>query len=229
MSHHESTAKGPDSRMVDRMLFFSDAVFAVALTIMVLEMHAPVMEGMGEAFQTSPSALWHALGELGHVTFALVISFILVGMWWTVHMRVTRNLHQFDWAVAVCNLLFIFCVMMTPFAASVLGSNVMNPAAWQIYWGVNAASSASLTLMMLVASRDGGRLVGGMTGRERAARILQSIGPGIGFGVGSYLAGAGQLELSRWCWLIIPPVMMIARAIHHQKKTPKPETPAAAE
>ncbi len=41
--HHGSSARGPDGRMVDRMLFFSDVVFAIVLTIMVLELHAPLL------------------------------------------------------------------------------------------------------------------------------------------------------------------------------------------
>ncbi|MBW8880151.1 MAG: DUF1211 domain-containing protein [Asticcacaulis sp.] len=228
MSHHESNARGPDARMVDRMLFFSDAVFAIVLTIMVLEMHAPVMEGMA-AGEQSAAALWHAIIGMSRVLFALVISFILVGMWWTVHMRVTRNLHYFDWPSAVLNLLFLFCVMITPFAASVLVENITNPTAWQVYWGVNAASSIALTLLMLTVSRDGGRLVGGMNGRERTARALQAFGPGMAFSIGVYLAGSGHMELARWCWVFIFPVMMVARMVFHKKKEPKAEAEAPAD
>lgn len=210
MSHHESQARGPDARMVDRMLFFSDAVFAIVLTIMVLEMHAPVI---GDA--ATSEAIWHHVGEMWHIIFAYLISFALVGMWWSVHMRVTRSLHQFDWLTAVFNLVFLLTVSLTPFAASVLGEAIGAGAAWQIYWGVNAASSLSLTLLFIVVSRDHGRLLGGtMTGRERLARIVQSIGPGLGFSVGVYLAGIGEVGLSRWCWVVIPPVMAIARVIY---------------
>lgn len=226
MSHHESTAKGPDGRMVDRMLFFSDAVFAIVLTIMVLELHAPLMEAKDMTAAQSAAVLWAALGGMFRIFFAYIISFILVSLWWSIHMRVTRHLHVFDWPTAILNLVFILSVSLTPFAASVLGENLMNGAAWTIYWGVSALASFTLTLLMFVVSRDDGRLIGGMSARERIARLLQSIGPGIGFAVGAWLAYIGELNLSRWCWLVIWPVAVTARMIY-SKSQPKVEAPAA--
>ncbi len=212
-AHHESTARGADGRMVDRMLFFSDAVFAIVLTIMVLELHAPLLEAKGAAQAESAGALWAALGNMGRIFFAYFLSFAIVGFWWTIHMRVTRALHRFDWPSAVANLVFILTVTLIPFAASVLGENIANPAAWAVYWGVNAAASFALTGMMVITTRDGGHLVGGMGGRERLGRVIQAIGPGLGFVVGVWLACSGHLDWSRWCWVVIPPVMTVARLV----------------
>ena len=215
-AHHESTAKGPDGRMVDRMLFFSDAVFAIVLTIMVLELHPPVMEGWEH---TSDSAIWNSFGALFRTFFAYLVSFALVGMWWAIHMRVTRALHRFDWPTAIANLFFLLAVSLIPFAASVLGESITSGVPWQIYWGVNALASLAMTIMMVIVSRNGGQLLGGMTGRERAARIVQSMGPGIGFAIGVWLAASGQVALSRYCWIFIIPVMVLARIIHKAPKS----------
>ncbi|EGF92712.1 hypothetical protein ABI_11490 [Asticcacaulis biprosthecium C19] len=219
MSHHESNARGHDGRMVDRMLFFSDAVFAIVLTIMVLELHAPVVEHFANE-RAGSAELWDGVAHLGRLLFAYGVSFALVGMWWSIHMRVTRLLTAFDWPTATMNLVFLFTVSMAPFASSVLGENLRLGAAWQIYWGVNAATSVALTVMMLVVSRGGGKLlVGGMAGRERFARLLQAIGPGVGFSVGVYLAGIGEVQLSQWCWIFILPVMFLARLVWNPKKS----------
>ncbi len=213
-AHHESTAKGPDGRMVDRMLFFSDAVFAIVLTIMVLELHAPLMEAKGAIKADSAAALWDALAGMARIFFAYFLSFAIVAFWWSIHMRVTRSLHRFDWPSATANLVFILAVTLIPFAASVLGENIVNPAAWTVYWGVNAATSYALTAMMIITTRKSGVLVGGMTPRERLGRLIQSVGPGIGFTAGAWLAATGHLEISRWCWVAIPPVMGVARIVH---------------
>jgi uncharacterized membrane protein len=212
-AHHESTAKGPDGRMVDRMLFFSDAVFAIVLTIMVLELHAPLMEAKGAAQTQSAAALWDALAGMGRTFFAYFLSFAIVGFWWTIHMRVTRSLHRFDWPAAVANLAFILTATLIPFAASLLGENMANTAAWAVYWGVNAATSFALTLLMLVSTRDGGRLVGGISGRQRLGRVIQSVSPGLCFSAGVWLAVEGNIDLSRACWVLIPPMMIVARVV----------------
>ena len=212
--------------MVDRMLFFSDAVFAIVLTIMVLELHAPVLPDH-MPYAQSAAALWEGLGDSVRTLFAYFISFMLVGLWWSIHMRVTRALHQFDWPTAVLNLVFLFTVTLIPFAASVLGQGITNPAAWEIYWGVNAAASFALTVLMIVVSRGGGHLIGGMGARERLARIVQSVGPGIGFTAGAWLAATDQLMLSKFCWVAIMPIGILARLIYRAPKAVKTAAPAA--
>ncbi|HWA01096.1 MAG TPA: TMEM175 family protein [Caulobacterales bacterium] len=220
VSHHESVARGPDARMVDRMVFFSDAVFAIVLTIMVLELHPPVLSD-----SDTDAALWNGLAHMGRTFFAFVVSFLIVGVWWSVHMRVTRTLKSFDWPTAIFNFLFLFTVTLVPFATSVLGEGVGSPAAWEIYWGVNAACSVTMTLLVFVMTRGRGKFVGGMSGRERAGRLIQSIGPGIGFAAGVYLASSGDVALSRQCWLLILPIMALARVVGG--KRPKPAEAAA--
>lgn len=225
MSHHESTARGADGRMVDRMLFFSDAVFAIVLTIMVLELHAPVFGEQG-TIKATDAAVWQALGAQFHIFFAYLVSFMIVGLWWSIHMRVTRALHVFDWPSAVVNFAFLLTVTLIPFAASVLGVSITVGAAWVLYWGVNAASSTALTVLMIVVTRDKGRLIGGMSGRERLSRIIQGIGPAIGFAAGAWAAGNGYLEFSRWCWVLIMPMGIISRMIYKQPKPVKTEITA---
>jgi uncharacterized membrane protein len=212
-AHHESTARGPDGRLVDRMLFFSDAVFAIVLTIMVLELHAPLLEAKGSAQAQSAAALWDTLGDMWQTFFAYLLSFAIVSMWWAFHMRVTRALHHFDWATAVANLTFILSVTLIPFAASLLGENMGNPAAWSFYWGVNAASAFTLTAMMAVVTRGGGRLIGGITPRQRTGRLIQAAGPGFAFTLGAYMACAGYFDLSHWCWVLIFPMSILARLV----------------
>lgn len=219
MSHHESQAGGSDGRMVDRMLFFSDAVFAIVLTIMVLELHAPVLPDKITGPQ-SAKIMWEGLTspETFRTGFAYLISFALVGLWWTIHMRVTRSLHRFDWPTAIANLVFLLTVTLVPFAASVLGQGPNNAIGWGVYWSINALASFSMTILMFIVSRGGGRLIGGMGGRERLARLVQSAGPGVAFSVGVWLASAGEVDLSRMCWVMIPLFMLLTRLLYRAPK-----------
>jgi uncharacterized membrane protein len=207
MSHHESAAKGPDGRMVDRMLFFSDAVFAIVLTLLVLELRPP--EGHGHA----DTELWSALGEMFRHFAAFFISFTLVGGWWLVHMRVTRTLRAFDWPAAVCNLLLLLFIALTPFAAALFGQNIASLAALQIYWTLNAAVAFAMTLLFVVIARGGGRLIGGIGAREWWFRFIQSLAPALAFVFGAWAASRGFADLSRFCWVVIFPTMVIARLV----------------
>lgn len=212
--HHESAVRGPDARMADRLLFFSDAVFAIVLTVMVLELQPPALTGpVG-----SDAALWDSVYAIRHQIAAFVISFVLVGLWWTIHLRATRRLIIFDWPVAILNLLFLFTIAAMPFACAVFGSAFESPAAMEIYWAVNAAASFAMTLLFVVMARGGGRLMGGIGAGEWAFRFIQSIAPGIAFSVGVWLAANGYFMYSHFCWVLILPVMMLARLI------PRPKT-----
>src|SRR6185436_6666827 len=111
-------ARGPDARMADRMLFFTDAVFAIVLTIMVLELRPPLLQREGVQ-NAGDGALWPALGGMIHEVAAFLISFILVGAWWMIHMRATRRLIAFDWPTAICNMLFLLAIAVMPFACAV--------------------------------------------------------------------------------------------------------------
>jgi len=193
-----------DKRLLDRMLFFSDAVFAIVLTIMVLDLRPPP-----GASESGDAAVWTMLAGLVRPFFAFIVSFALVGMWWSVHMRITRRMIRFDWLTAAFNFAFLLTVALVPFASSVLGEYGGTGAAWEIYWGVNAASSLTLTSIGLASSRGGGRLIGGTTRAERIIYFIRNSSPGLCFAAGIWLAANGHVVQSRYCWVLIPPIMVI--------------------
>src|SRR5262249_45678613 len=101
MSHHESAARGPEARMVDRLLFFSDGVFAIVLTLLILDLHPPSLAGL------HGDEAWNALLRVLPHLISFLLSFGIVAMWWSLHMRVTRNFARFDGLTAVFNFLFL--------------------------------------------------------------------------------------------------------------------------
>jgi len=211
MSHHESEAKGTSARMADRMLFFSDAVFAIVLTLLALELRAPDYEG-------GVGALWPALAGMANKFLAFGMSFALTGLWWTVHMRMTRRLVTFDWLTAICNLLALASVTVLPFATSVFGENPNSLDTLQFYWWVSLATGASMTLLLLVSTRGGGRLMGGISRTEYFLRITQSIAPVIAFAAGIYFCAQGMAWQARFAAFIMFPIMWLGRLLFRVKK-----------
>jgi uncharacterized membrane protein len=190
-----------DRRMLDRMLTFSDGVFAVALTLLALELRPP--EGVDGA------AFWSQIIELIPQTASLMISFALASLWWAVHMLVMRELKQFDWPTAICNLAFLFFIVLLPFAAGTFGASMELADPLALYWIINAGVSFSMALTFWVMSRDKGRLIGGIGWGERIVRLLQAAAPGFIFVLGAYWALNDQVWLSRFCCVLMAPLMIV--------------------
>jgi uncharacterized membrane protein len=229
MLHHEG-ARDPDARMVDRMLLFSDAVFAIVLTLLVLELRPPEGGDQGDA------ALWTALGaQIGHF-FSFAISFALVGLWWSLHMRLMRTLATFDWPVAICNLIFLFTIALMPFAAGFWGTHIRSGAALAVYWSANTAASLTFMFVFLAATRGNFRLlVSPMSRGDWVVRLIGSLSRTGAFGAGAWLATLGQVYLSWFAWAAIPIVMVtvgLARRLAAPRaakgRAPKPAPPAPA-
>jgi len=132
-----------------------------------------------------------------------------VGLWWFVHMRITKPLLVFDWPTAILNFAFLLTVTLVPFASSLLSIYGRTSAAWEIYWGVNAGSSLTLALIGLVSSRGKGKLIGGTTTAIRLIGFFRTLSPGVCFVAGIWAAASGHFDLARWAWTPIPVLMII--------------------
>lgn len=208
MSHHESAARGPDARLVDRMVFFSDAVFAIVLTLLVLELRPPPTSWLDDV------ALSKGLVNetLPHF-IAFAISFALVSVFWAAHLRITRRLIAFDWLVAVVNLLFLFTIGLMPFVSALLGLHIASTLAMQVYSAALLAASVTQTMLWLTITRDGGRLIGGVDRREFIVGLLRAMSPGIVFAIVLGMIHYGYLDEARWAPLTIVPILLLTRFI----------------
>lgn len=102
---------------LDRIIFFSDAVFAIAATLLVVDLRVPDL----------PRPL--GSGELGAVLLALIprygsyaISFLVIGSFWAAHLRVFRYIRRHDGVLIQLVLLLLMFVAFLPFPTAVLGS-----------------------------------------------------------------------------------------------------------
>ena len=194
-----------DTRLLHRMVFFSDAVFAIVMTLLVLELRPPPA--------TSEAALEAGLIALATTFIAFLTTFALTGVFWFAHMSTTRRLVVFDPLVAVANMAFLLIVSLMPFASRLLGENFRSPLIWEVYSLTLIAASVVNLLLLAAVNRGGGRLVGGPGGREVAYRALRAAAPGIAFTIGFWGASEGRMVIPQMCWVIIPLVFVIARLI----------------
>ncbi len=190
-----------DERLLNRVIFFTDAVFAIVVTLMILDLKPPPFQ--------SPLGNADAMKGMASHFLALVLSFFVISVFWIAHLSTTRRLRHFDWASTVANLVFIFPVCLIPFATEWWGRDISSPFPWGMYCGTMITCSLANVILVLTVSRGGGRLLGGITKRERWYRAARAVSPGVAFGVGLVLLGAGHLETSWFSGVLIPVQILI--------------------
>lgn len=122
-------------RMTERVVFFSDAVFAIAMTLLVVDLRVPDIDG-GE---TSGDVIVSLLPGF----LAYVISFYVIAVNWNGHHRKFRVINGFDSRLIQLNFLLLFLVAFTPFPTSLMSEYAGEVPAVVLY----AAVVASLSLV----------------------------------------------------------------------------------
>jgi uncharacterized membrane protein len=112
-------------RSPERVVALSDGVFAIILTILVLELKVPP--------HLSHESLGAALEEARPTLVAWIVSFLIVGMYWVAHRDIFARVRVVNRDLVWLNLLFLVPASLIPFAASVLGEYPDEPLAIQIY------------------------------------------------------------------------------------------------
>jgi len=98
---------------LERLVFFSDAVIAIAITLLVVTLAIP------EATENVGDALLDRWPQM----LSYVLSFLVIGVFWMAHHRIFRYVGSIDQRLIWLNLLFLMCVAFIPFPTGVLGDH----------------------------------------------------------------------------------------------------------
>jgi uncharacterized membrane protein len=154
---------------VGRLLALSDGVFAIAMTLLVLDIPVPQLIA-----SNSDAALLAALGSLYRPMLAFVLSFLLVGVTWLRHRVMLRGLARTDARLAWINLLMLLLVCLVPFTTAVL-SRYGNLATAVILYAANMALLGLGGLGLRWRVWAGGQLKVPPTPAERRSAVLDSL------------------------------------------------------
>jgi uncharacterized membrane protein len=201
----ETLPDDPRPVLLERMLFFSDAVFAIVLTLLALDLRFPT--GLDDAH------IFEGLGAVGAEMNALVMSFALVSVFWLAHLLATRALAQFDWIVAVANLVFLFTITLTPFVTDLAVRYGNQGVAWRLYCAVIVAISLAQIALIVASHRDELRIVRAEHHGRMWLRVFRASSPGVAFAIGLALSFAGLHLLSSLCWIVVPVLLLLLRWI----------------
>jgi uncharacterized membrane protein len=125
----------------ERIQFFSDAVFAIAMTLLVLEIRLPDRLAGGEGADPT----WADISALWPQIFAYALSFAIIGINWVTHHRKFLVIVRFDAKLMTINLILLGFVALLPFPTSVLADYGDNTPVVVLY----AANVGIITLLQL--------------------------------------------------------------------------------
>jgi TMEM175 potassium channel family protein len=145
----ESAAKQRDQNEVEfgRIVAFSDGVFSIAITLLVLNLG--IEKGLTEG--QIDNELWNQRD----LFFAYAISFAVIGRFWLVHHRFFSEVKAFDGRLISLNLVYLGSVVLIPFSSELLGEyGGMTTAV--VFYSANLAVVVLLGLLMHVDARRRG-------------------------------------------------------------------------
>jgi TMEM175 potassium channel family protein len=177
----------------ERLNFFSDAVLAIAITLLALDLHVP--DGPTNA------DLWRDLSRNLNDYVAFLISFAVIGNYWFLHHRIFGNVTRLGGWLTRWNMLWLLTIVLTPFATRVIVGDGALAARFSIYAMVQAL--ASIFFLLAVREMDRHRLV-----REGTARTLFTRSYlRLSVMAAAFLVSIPLAFITHWaylCWVAIP-------------------------
>ena len=160
----------------ERVVFFTDAVVAIAITVLVL----PLVDAVGEAEAARQSAVEVVTENLGQIV-SFLLSFVVIARLWTAHHRLFDGVSLVTGRIIWLNMLWALTIVVLPFPTEMAGDYGDERFVVGLYIGTILASSACLTALAAALPT---RHVGGaasMTVMLALAFLVAVLVPGVGF------------------------------------------------
>jgi uncharacterized membrane protein len=154
-----------------RVLALSDGVFAIIITLLVLEIHVPEL--------TQGQSLNEALREVRPSFNAFVITFILTGLYWVGHRDLFALIRRTDRGLVWLNILYLLPLCLLPFGAGLLGRYDQEPVALRIYGLVLMAIAVMRVVIWLYATNRPHLLWQRLDDRQRRAGLALAAFPAL--------------------------------------------------
>jgi uncharacterized membrane protein len=125
-----------------RALAFSDGLFAIAMTLLVVSISVPMISNGDDV-----SSLADALNDRSEEFISFFISFAVIGRYWLAHHQFFSMLGRMDQGLIAINLLYLAFVAFLPFPTALLGEYFENPLSITVY-AVNVAAVSGMEVLL---------------------------------------------------------------------------------
>ncbi|MFD6281924.1 TMEM175 family protein [Streptomyces sp. NPDC060209] len=186
-----------DEKNAERLTALSDGIFAIAMTLLVLDVRVP--PGL------SADGFRHAVGDVLPDLGAYALSFMILSAFWRDHRRIVELVPRFEGPSLKLALIWLGTIALIPFPTSLLSEYASEPLAVAVYAGAVCITN----LLELAVLRTGLRRARPSDpATERTARFVATdlVGTALVFGATVPLAYALSPAAAMWSWLALLPV-----------------------
>ncbi|MFN8382528.1 MAG: TMEM175 family protein [Anaerolineales bacterium] len=193
-----------DEMGMERLVFFSDAVFAIAITLLALEIRLPK-----DITHASNTELLQSLFSIWPKYLGYMISFLSIGNFWVIHHRQYRYIERYDTRLMFINLLVLMSVAFIPFTTAVISENGNCTAT--ILYALSASVVGLLSTLLWVYVSYKRRLVAPDMEPAVVHRgvVRNLIAPAVFF----FSIGLSYVDpdLAKFSWILIVPVVFLIK------------------
>ncbi|UOQ54303.1 TMEM175 family protein [Hymenobacter cellulosivorans] len=141
MDGNEKAQHNRDAFQIERVILFTDAVFAIAITLLVIEIKVPELEHPTE--QGVQSILAHLIPKF----VGFFLSFFIIAIYWTAHHRIFRFVRRLDNRLLWLNLLFLLSIILMPFTTAYQSEYSLLRTPWILY-SINIAFTGIMQIVL---------------------------------------------------------------------------------
>ncbi|RYY39825.1 MAG: DUF1211 domain-containing protein [Chitinophagaceae bacterium] len=200
---------------LERMILFSDAVFAIAITLLAIEIKVPHFN----RHTVTDAQLLHQLEEMIPEFIGFFVSFIIIGLYWAVHHRIFGYVVAYNRRLLWLNLWFLLGVVLMPFSTAFYSQYVLSGVSVPvIVYCANIVLLGTMNLVIwLYISNPKRRLSEGINPADNKYTIFRSVMPPLMFVIMSFVYARAP-KLAFWIPISIPLVLRAARPLFVKKK-----------
>jgi uncharacterized membrane protein len=172
-----------------RLETFSDGVFAIAATLLILDVKLPA----GNSVTHGLLHIWPSYAAYG-------ISFLTIGIMWINHHTVFRQIDRVDRTFLTISVVFLMVIAFVPFPTRVLADHLHHDAtAAAFFYGLTMTAMACMYACLWFYAAAGRRLIAADADQRVVSGISRSYLPGVPF----YALAAASAFLSSWLALAL--------------------------
>ena len=204
---------------LERMILFSDAIFAIAITLLVIEIKVPAFD----RHTATDIMLQNSLDEMIPKFVGFLLSFMIIGAYWIIHHRIFGFVINYNNKLLSINLVLLLAVVLMPFSTAFFSEYLLRFLKTpMLFYIINVALLGFMNFFLWqYVSNDKNQLSVAVSKKDRASISLRTIIPSLSF----IIVAVGFLLTAKLAPYFVLAVAVLIRLIRYfvKKKTNRAE------